>query len=218
MIIKNLEGERFGNLTVIKKIGSNKNHKIEWLCLCDCGKTTKKGTQRLTSGRDTSCGCLRLKHCIEATKISNTTHGQTNTKEYQVWTSMKNRCSNPKVQSYKRYGGRGIKVCERWQHSFENFLEDMGIAPIGASIDRIDVNGDYKPLNCRWASAKEQARNKTTTVMINYQGQDKPLIEWAEALNMNRDTLFCRVYRYNWPIKKALNTPVRKRKGVNYNE
>ena len=116
------------------------------------------------------------------------------TKIYKVWHGMKRRCYDAKEQTYQNYGGRGIKVCERW-HSFENFYADMGDRPDGYEIDRIDNNGDYEPSNCRWASRKEQFKNKRNTVFMTKDGVTKPLIEWAEDLGINRRILYNRKRR-----------------------
>lgn len=123
------------------------------------------------------------------------------------------RCTNPNDKRYKNYGGRGITVCKRWRNSFEKFLEDMGEPPTKEhSIDRINNNGNYCKSNCRWVTRKEQNRNKRNNRLITYKGKTQCLIEWAEEYNINYDTLWCRIYKYGWPIEKALTTPVKKRR------
>jgi DNA-binding NtrC family response regulator len=116
---------------------------------------------------------------------------------------MRNRCENPSVKEYPRYGGRGIKVCKRWL-KFENFLKDMGIPKTGMSIERIDNNKDYSPSNCRWATKKEQANNRRTNVLIEFNGEKYNIKQWAEKLKIKYTTLHARLITYGWSIEKSL--------------
>lgn len=155
-----LTGQRFGRLTVIEAGHRDpKERRLYWRCLCDCGNEHVTRGAQLRRGETRSCGCLR----VDMGKAKTLTHGmsrrKTRRKVYGVWATMRRRCDNPGQQSYRLYGGRGIKVCERW-HTFENFYADMGDPPAGCSIDRIDPDGDYEPGNCRWATAKEQRANQ----------------------------------------------------------
>ena len=132
-----------------------------WSCRCDCGKKVKVKAFHLKSGHTKSCGCLRK----EIAKIGKhkITHNMSKTPEYKAWNNMKNRCNNPNNKDYKDYGGRGIKVCDHWLESFENFYSDMGDKPfpkILYSIDRVDNNGDYTPENCKRTTQKQQANNR----------------------------------------------------------
>lgn len=128
---------------------------------------------------------------------------------YESWNDIIKRCTNPNHKRYKDWGGRGIKVCERWL-KFEHFLEDMGECPNGLTIDRINNDGNYCKENCRWATRKKQCRNKRNNRLIKFNGETKCLIEWAEKFNINWHTLYSRLSR-NWSIEKALKTPIQKR-------
>lgn len=157
----NLKGHRFGNLLVVER---DKNFKkaITWKCICDCGNIKTIIGNNLKNGTTKSCGCVRKKITSERMK----THGKTKTTEYRIWGGMFTRCYNKKVNNYHLYGGRGIKVCDRWSN-FQFFLDDMGFRPKNKTLDRINVNGNYEPSNCRWASKKEQGQNKRKTKLIN---------------------------------------------------
>jgi hypothetical protein len=158
-------GKRFGRIVVIEKTAKRSQESIVWKCRCDCGKETFVSTGNLRSGNTVSCGCFRR----EKTKLSFQKHGCTAndrvTKEYRTWDAMKERCYNPKCKQFKNYGGRGIKVCDEWLHSFENFLaylkaNKMYPKPVGMSIDRIDNDGNYEPGNIRWATQSQQNCNQ----------------------------------------------------------
>jgi len=137
-----------------------------------------------------------------------TTHGKSGTRTWKIWTGMLNRCQNPNGPAYEYYGGRGIKVCERW-HDFENFLGDMGEAPPGLSIDRKDNNGNYCKENCRWATKLEQAGNMRSNRLVTYKGETRTIREWSRHLGVNYDSFYIRFYR-NWPTEKIFETPFRK--------
>ena len=138
-------------------------------------------------------------------KHFNTTHGMKGTPEYLAYTSMKNRCNNKHTPSFKDYGGRGIKVCERWLESFENFYEDMGDRPSKKhSLDRIDNDGSYCPENCKWSTVKEQAMNRRTTRLITYKGETGCVSYFAEKYGIKNNVLWNRIFIYKWPLSKAL--------------
>ena len=163
--VKDLTGRTFGRLFVT---GLNHvNIRAYWYCLCNCGRTVSVHSNALQTGNTRSCGCLSrelLQKRRECGLVGNITHLASRrgkrTVEYITWVSMIQRCENARHVSFKYYGLRGIKVCERWRNSFEAFLSDMGKKPIGMSLDRINNNGNYEPSNCRWATCKEQRKNQ----------------------------------------------------------
>lgn len=130
---------------------------------------------------------------------------------YLAWRNMRNRCCMPTIPEYKHYGGRGIRVCDRWNgdNGFLLFLEDMGECPEGLTLDRIDVDGDYEPNNCRWISRTDNQRNQRRAKLITWNGQTKHFIEWAEELGINPDTLRSRVFRHGWSIERAMTENVK---------
>lgn len=137
-------------------------------------------------------------------------HGGKGTKLYEVWCTMRRRCNCPKVQSYKHYGGRGIKVCEEWQDDFLVFQKwaiSNGYQE-GLTLDRIDNNGNYEPSNCRWATMKVQANNQRTTLKIEYKGLTKTLHEWADFLGLKPNTLYYRIFKLKWSVERAFNEKV----------
>lgn len=207
--IVDLSGQKFGRLTVIAHSGTNKYGKNLWLCICSCGgeNAIKKIEQgkllRKTQNPTRSCGCLVKKHGHTVSGIVSLT--------YKSWDAMLQRCLNPSSQSYKYYGARGITVCDRWNPSaggsFENFISDMGERQKGMSIDRIDTSKGYDPSNCRWATMKQQASNRSNTIMLTLGERTQSITEWAEETGIPYATLSHRIRVYGWTHERALTTP-----------
>lgn len=184
-----LTGKRFGKLLVLSKGEKNKTGSARWACKCDCGGEALSTAWNLKSGRATSCGCFRKEGVTE--RNSKGKHGKSRTPTSKIWIGMRSRCNDPKNKNYHRYGGRGIKVCERWD-SFENFLADMGERPEGLSIERIENDGNYEPGNCKWATREEQQNNKRNNVHIEHEGQMLSPKEYAEVTGIP----VARVYKH----------------------
>lgn len=202
-------GERFGSLVVVEDKGIKKNangypHHI-WLCQCDCGNIREAKSEYLNNGRTNNCGCLTSNKLSESSKK----HGMVNTRLYRTWKHMKYRCHNPNEPKFYNYGGRGITVCDEWQ-TFTTFCEwalKNGYSD-DLTLDRIDVNGNYEPNNCRWVDYKKQANNTRRNRNITYKGITKTLTEWGEFMGINASTLRYRLLNLNWSVEKALETPV----------
>jgi hypothetical protein len=187
----NLTGHRFGHWTVLNWV----THSQKWNCLCKCGRTYLIASSKLKFGKSTQCvHCRRLTHGLGGNK---------GTPTYGVWKHMRQRCFNPRCKDYKHYGGRGITVCDRWQ-DFEAFRRDMGEKPQNMSIDRIDINGNYSPSNCRWATQKQQTRNTRRNRLIRHGGLVKPLAVWCELLHLPYSRIHKRLKR-GWSVEEALD-------------
>lgn len=198
---KGLVGKRYNHLTVIDTFAYK--HRTFCICRCDCGNLTTVRADALKSGGTKGCGCL----IADAHKK----HGRTNHRLHHVWVGMIQRCCNSKNPAYRLYGGRGIGICEEWRSNFSSFFDwamQNGYAD-DLSIDRIDVDGDYCPSNCRFANAKEQGRNRRSTKMINFNGETKPLTEWCELLGLSEVSVRYRL-SHGWSPEKAFTTPIRK--------
>lgn len=199
-----LVGKRFARWLVVSE-SSRKSH---FECVCECGSRKLVRRSNLAEGRSKSCGCLMR----EVNKLTRRTHGASSggkiTAEYSAWIRMRDRCQNANSKSYSDYGGRGISVCNRWDRSFEAFLSDMGKRPSGKhSIERIDVNGDYEPKNCKWATRLEQARNKTSNVLVECDGRMVPMSVAAERNGIPYKTVASRLSK-GWPPERAVSEAV----------
>lgn len=179
------EGRKSGRLTVLKKEGTA-NHKI-LICKCECGNIAKVSYQHFMTGHTKSCGCLRTEMVSAGT---HTTHGECYSRLNSIWRSMRTRCRNVLKEYNKYWAGRGIKVCDEWEDYsvFAAWAKSNGYQE-GLSIDRIDVNGDYCPENCRWVTNAEQQRNKQNTIYYTLNGITKPLIEWCEDYGVKFNTV-----------------------------
>lgn len=202
-------GKKFGRWTVIKKGKKNRGGQC-WICKCDCGNIKSVYYNNLKSKKSQSCGCLRKERSI----ASSTKHGMRNSRIYRIWGRIKNRCLKENSRDYHIYGGRGIKICKEWEDSFEAFykwaIENDYSDDL--QIDREDNDGDYEPSNCRWTTQKENARNRRTNILFEYNGKTKCMIEWAEEYDIPYYTLYHRLRKRNWSIEKALTTPLLKKK------
>lgn len=197
-----LTGQVFGRVTVISYVGRSANRNSLWQCRCACGHAWTVNAQCLRSGDTKSCGCLQREKARAAGDRTRT-HSMSRTSTYVVWRGMLARCGNRQNKNFPGYGGRGIKVCDRW-HSFENFLADMGPRPEKMTIERQNNDGNYEPGNCKWATVKEQNRNKRTTRMLTLNGKTQCLADWAKELRRPEPTLWSRLAR-GWPIERALS-------------
>ena len=198
-------GQKFGRLTVVgldhikKYIHNNGIKEVQefYLCKCDCGNETIIRKNMLKNGYTLSCGCLNREKA-RLTGLAKKTHGFSKSRIYRIWSKIKLRCYNKNDYfHYNLYGGRGITVCNEWKNDFMSFYK-WAMAngyKDNLSIDRIDVNGNYEPSNCRWATTKEQCNNRSNTIIINYNGLSKSLTEWAEHLNISYSTLLRRYRR-----------------------
>lgn len=184
-----LTGRFFGRWLVLCRM-ANVNSRPRWLVQCRCKELRIVGSNSLLSGSSQSCGCLSRER-TQAWAVLPRTHGMTNSPEHRVWQGIKTRTTNPKASCYHRYGGRGILMCERWFNDFQAFYEDMGPRPSPKhTIERLDNDGPYSPENCRWATIKEQTRNKSTNVRLTYKGEHLCVAEWAERYGIPRSRLY----------------------------
>lgn len=209
-----ITGHKYGRLIAISNTGRKCLRNYIWKFRCDCGKEVEIASGEVRRGKTVSCGCYRKEiSSIHAKKIqsigakTNEKHLMSKTPTFVSWDSMKQRCLNDRHKSYKDYGGRGIKVCPEWINSFESFLSDMGARPKNSTLDRINTNGNYESTNCRWASGEEQANNKRSSKLIEFEGKLQTSVQWAREYGLCSKVLLYRL-KNNWEIKKALMTKV----------
>ncbi|MBQ0014774.1 MAG: hypothetical protein KBS82_05580 [Oscillospiraceae bacterium] len=200
--LKDLTGQRFGSWTVIEraqdKITKSNNKFTVWKCVCDCGTEREVVANSLLSGRSTSCGCEHSKIMTHVAKENFTTHGKTNTRLYQIWAGMRKRCFNPNSSNYANYGGRGISICDQWSdfEVFESWANQNDYSD-SKSIDRINVDGNYCPENCRWVDSVAQANNRRSNTFYTYNGESHTLAEWAKIKNVSYKGLWKKVSNGN---------------------
>lgn len=202
---RSLAGERFGRLVAIERIG-DMGDKAKYRCKCDCGSCITVDGANLVTGATKSCGCLRK----EVTANLKYRHGLTDHRLYRTWQNMRNRCNDPGNKEYQHYGGRGISVCDEWNESFDSFYEwamSNGYQD-DLTIDRIDVNGNYCPENCRWATLHDQSRNRTNNRVIEYQGRKMILADWAKEMGINASVIRHRLDA-GWTVEAALTKPIK---------
>lgn len=210
-----LIGQRFGRLIIIKRMDNDKWGGSKWLCQCDCGQKTIVTSSHLKSSGTKSCGCFAKEQTIKrSTKHGHSTKEKTS-RTYESWHSMITRCTNPNYKEYKNYGGRGITVCKCWM-KFENFLEDMGERPNDKLIERINNNQGYNKGNCRWATWKEQARNRRNNRYETCKEKTQLLIKLSEETGINYNTLVSRIKK-GWTAEEAFAKPVQERRKFNGN-
>ena len=202
-----LTGQKFGRLTVIKRVENTKEGKAKWLCQCECGHIIKVNGKVLRNGHTQSCGCLQR----DMAKIKNIKHNLHDTRLYNIWRGIKQRCYYKRHHDYKNYGARGIKICDEWLNdfiSFYNWAMANGYdenAPRGkCTIDRIDVNGDYEPKNCKWVDIKVQANNKRTNCYVTFNGEKHTIAEWSKIYKIPYFTLYARLFKLNWNFERAI--------------
>jgi len=198
-----MKGKTIGHVFVLNRCGSNASGQATWNCMCiACGGDFTTDGASLRSGRTASCGCITRGTFGKRT----TKHGKSTTRTYRIWCGMRRRCEDTKGRKAHLYALKGITYCDRWK-SFEAFLQDMGEAPAGMSLDRIDGDLGYSKENCRWATAREQGNNTIAVREISHNGKTQSVSMWARDLGIKQNTLLYRLRR-GWPVAIALSTQV----------
>lgn len=196
-----IPGERFSKLVVLKEVF--REGKGRWvLCKCDCGNEKIVSLSNLRQGNVKSCRCLLH-------NATTKTHGGKGTRLYRIWAGIKSRCNNPHVQEYPRYGGRGITLCKEWLDFdvFREWSNNNGYSD-DLTIERIDVNGNYSPENCKWITLADQSRNRRNTIYVTYNNQEKTLKQWSKDTGIKYSVLFSRLKYLGWATEKAFTEPV----------
>lgn len=222
MQVDNLVNRKFGRLLVLRPASAVSAPAGEdfWHCRCDCGTERPFRARQLRDGTQ-SCGCLRRERCAAKCK-SRATHGKSRTPEYRIWVDMRRRCNDPKRDAYPHYGAKGIRVCTRWEGSFEAFLTDVGprLSPLHSLDRHPNSSGDYEPGNVRWATQVQQQNNRISNRTVEYRGERTTLrlaVERAGSI-VSRETAQSRVFLHGWDVERAVETPPdqrRTRKNIN---
>lgn len=205
-----LSGERFGRWTVLERVYKEGMAGTLFKCECDCGNIGIVDSSTLLKGKSKSCGCYQKIYDSE----SNKTHGMSGTRIWRIWQCMRSRCNSERDTTYQYYGARGIKVCDEWNNGFESFHKwavNNGYKD-NLTLDRIDVNGNYEPDNCRWITMKKQCNNRRNNVLYELNGQEKTLSQWVDEYGMDYQKVYRRMYYLKWNLEKALTTPIRERR------
>jgi hypothetical protein len=206
--LHDLRGLVYGELRAVRILGRSRRYAV-WLCECSCGAEVRVRSDKLVSGRRVFC-TWRV-HGRKACRGLSPSGIRSNRLTYNSWKSMRERCESKDHKNYDNYGGRGIFVCERWRLSFAAFLEDMGSRPGSEySIERDDVNGNYEAGNCRWATDREQRRNKRSTTWVEWGGERRRLVDLCEEREISGPVVRGRL-KMGWSLARALVTPVRKK-------
>ncbi len=210
--MKDETGNVYGRLTVVRVYGkATKGKCLKWFCTCSCGGSKVVVGAYLRKGTTRSCGCL----VRESGRLFNTTHGMSNMPVYTSYNAMIKRCNNTSDSEFDNYGGRGIKVCEEWG-TFEGFYSSMGDRPHGTTLDRIDVNGDYTPSNCRWATALTQGNNRRNNHLVTANGKTQTIAEWARELGVSGTAILNRLNK-GLSHDDSINTPFSTNEGLTIN-
>lgn len=206
-------GQTFGRLTIIafEKVQREKYSCTRWIVRCECGTLKSVDPIKILSGNTKSCGCLKSEQTAKYNKEYKTKHGGRYDRLYSVWHNMKQRCYGESYKDYPNWGGRGIRVCDEWKDDYKQFREwalSNGYE-LGLSLDRIDVDGNYEPGNCRWVDWHTQAINRTCSMNYEINGTVKNLADIAKEYGIKYGTLYQRLHVYKWPIEKAISVPIR---------
>lgn len=195
-------GQRYGRLIALKRL-ENKGRRTVWLFTCDCGKNCVIDLDPVRGGKTKSCGCLKVDIITKRSVTHGNSVGRKCTPELRAWSHAKSRCFNSNDPKYNQYGGRGITMCPQWRDNSINFLSDMGKRPKGTSLDRIDVQGNYEPSNCRWATTEQQARNRTDNIYVSHQGEKLVLKDYAKLKGLPYKRLSFLMNRKGFSLTKA---------------